>query len=770
MGVFAGKSVFASTGAGDRRYLSASTWRGGAKPVSLPAMTASAAGPTERCVMYAWPDGSTRIQLGNGSWIGLREDLGWLILVETEAAAVPLVLTTDPRGALGATWQARTADGKLATVSYTTDEVDPLLTINGVGTSVFTPSVTTPSLAAIVAAHGCPGADLSGVSLTGGALTGLDLTRADLSRADLTMCRFTDAVLERAAFAGATLTGATFDGADLSHADFTGADLDGLTWGRPKCAPGLVLTGCSARGAKLGSDRVLDCSGASLSTADFTGADLSRWNLTKADLSGATLRGAVLDHVTLDGARLRNVVAPRASFRFATLRGCDAQGADLAHADLSFGDLTRVRMGSRAYLFAIAATYAAQLDKALYVPAELVAEFRQHGVTVSDQDPVSTEMPGKAWSIADPTGPYRLALAPGGQQIDVFAAGSDLVPACLAGTTGQATIGSRASLGGADLRRASWHGSGATLDHADLSGASLVGALLAQLDLSQAYLDGADLSEAVLVLAVLRGCLVHPGSDGRVTAFDRAQLQGADFGGTTLIAANLVDAGVALADGVPLFTLPIADEPHLTPSGVASLRPAFAAAGHPLGASPGLTTDGSWLLDNSACSDPTAPAAYRVTRPAGTLWVYDAQQGSAPLFSLPSKAGGWLQQATAPQQLVLAFEQGGSTLAPKAPITANAWWQITPSDDAPFVGPVAYPRLLVRAEDGCLRVYGSVIVRVRDWLDHEPDGFAFHQTIALDTAIDQHCTGPAGLPRSSVDAHRASWIDFWTAWYPSTVT
>lgn len=415
MGAFAGKFVFASTGVGERRYLTASTWRGGAAPVSLPAMAAASAGATERCVLYGSPDGSTRVQLGNGSWIGLREDLGWLILVETEAAAVPLVLSADPLGALGttgATWQARTADGKLATVSYTTDGVDPLLTINGVGASVFDPSVTTPSLAAIVAAHGCPGADLSGVSLKGTGLTGLDLTRADLTRADLAGCRFTDAVLERTVFTRATLTGAMFDGADLSHADFTATDLDGLAWGRPKRAPGLVLTGCSARGAKLGSDQVLDCSGAALSTADFTGADLSHWNLTGADLSGATAGRAVLDHVTLDGARLRNLVAPGASFRFATLRGCDAQGADLAHADLSFADLTRVRMGSRAYLFGVAASYAAQLDKALYVPAELVAEFRQHGITVSDQDPVNTELPGKAWSIVDSTGTYRLALSP----------------------------------------------------------------------------------------------------------------------------------------------------------------------------------------------------------------------------------------------------------------------------------------------------------------------------------------------------------------------
>lgn len=770
MSVFAGKIVFASTGAGEHRYLSASTWRGGSQPVSLPAMTASAPGPTERCVVYAQPDGSSRIQLGNGSWIGLREDLGWLILVDTEAAAVPLVLGTDPRGALGATWQARTAGGALATVTYTTDTVDPLLTVNGSGASVFAPSVTTPALAAIVAARGCPGADLSGVSLRDIAFTGLDLTRTDLSRADLTGSGFTDAVLEGAVFSGATLTRATFDGADLSHAIFTGADLDGLSWGRPKCAPGLVLTGCRARGARLGGDQVLDCSAANLSGADLTGADLTRWNLTGADLSGATLGGAVLDHVTLDGARLRNVVAPGASFRFATLRGGDAQGADLAHADFSFGDLTRVRMGSRAYLFEVVATYAAQLDTARYVPSGLVAEFQQHGVTVSDRDPVSTDRPGRSWSITDASGSYRLTLAPGGQQIDVFAAGPDLVPACLAGTVGQATIASRASLGSADLRRARWFGSGATLDHADLSGASLVGALLAQVDLSQAYLDGADLSEAVLILAVLRGCLVHPGSDGRATAFDRALLQGADLGETTLIAANLVDAHVALSDGVPLFTLPLTDESHLTPSGVAVLRPAFAAAGHPLGTSPGLTADESWLLDNTACADPTAPAAYRVARPTDTLWVYDAHNGGSPLFSLPSKAAGWLAQPTAHEQLVQVFAQGGFTLAPNAPITADAWWQVTPGSDAQFVGPVAYPRLAVRAEDRCLRVYGSTVVRVRDWLEQEPDGFAFHQTIDLDTALDPHCTGPAGLPMASVTAHRASWVDFCTAWHPPATT
>ena len=760
---FAGKSTFASTGPGVTRYLTASTWRQGPSPVSLPAMAVTTVGAAERCLLYRPSDGSFRVQLGSGSWIGLREDLGWLILVDEEAAAVPLLLAGAPAGL---TWRARTSDGRLVAVSYTTDDPDPLLTINGEGTPTFAPRVVTPSLASVIAAHGCPGGDLAGVDLAGVQLTGLDLTGADLSRADLTGTQFTDTVTVRTLFHGATLSGATFNGADLSQADFTGASLDGLAWGRPKRAANIVLTGCSARDAHLGGDQPLDCSGASLATGDFTRANLSHCDLTGADLSGATLRDAVLDHGILDGARLRDLIAPGASLRHASLRGSDAQGADLAHADLSFGDLTRIRMGSRAYLFSVAATFAPELDAAHYAPADLVAEFRRLGVTITDQDLVSTEIPGRRWTIQDSNGQFRLQLAPGGQ-VDVFVAGKDLAPACLAGAICQATVGTRASLAGADLRRISWQGSGATLDHADLSGASMVGGMLAQIDLTQAYLDGADLSDTVLVQAMVRGCLVHAGADGRAPSLDRALLMGADFSGSTLAAVTLVDAGVAVPAGVPLFTLPLGSAQHLTPTGLAQLAPTFAAAGHPLGSTPGLGSDGSWQLDNSACTDPTAPVAYRIVQSGETLYVSDAEQAQTPLFTLSTTETVWLDQPAAGEDLVQDFGQNSYTLALRAPITADRWWLITPASDAPFVGPAAYPRLRVDREDHVLGVYGTVLVLLRDWRSLAPDGLAFQQTIALDRALDERSIGPGGLPKAAATRGAVSWKEFWTCWRTS---
>lgn len=758
VGEFAGKFAFASTAPGGPRYLTAVSWSRDSTRLRLPGMAATGLGRTELCRVYRRADGSFRAQLGDGSWLGLPNDLGWLTLCDNPNDAVPLNFSG---ASFGTFWQAQTENGAVAPVSYTTDNLSPVLTINADEGSRFAPEQRTPSLAAIEAARGCPAGDLSGVELTGARLSGLDFTGTDFTGADVSGCRFPDAILTKARFGGAALAGATFDGADLSGADFAGADLDYLAWGRPKRATRIILTGCSARHAMLGGDQELDCSGATLATGDFTGAQLTRWNLTGADLSGATLAEAVLDHAVLDGATLRNTVAPGATVKHATLRGCDARGADFAHADLSFSDLTRIRMGSRAYLFSVAESFAAELDKAHYAPPDLVREFSSHGVTISDQDPVSTERAGQSWTIEDPAGRYQLILAR--SQIDVFVATAEITPACLAGATCQGTTASRASMAGVDLRRVRWHGASATLDHADLTGAALVGALLAETDLTQAYLDGADLSEAVLVQTSLRGCLVGGGADGRAFALNGALVQGADFTSSTLLAARLVDTAVALTNGVPLFTLPSSDAEHLTTAGIAAVAQKFAAAGYPLGQTPSVTPGGSWLIDNERCTDPLAPKAYRVTRSRGTFWVFDSAHDQTALFSLPSGAADWLKQSTASQSLVSSFGQNGYLLAAGSPIIADTWWQVATSADAPFAGPVAYPTLRVVAEAGCLRVFGSVIVRVRAWNAALPDGLAFHRTVALEQAIDHRTIGPAGLPKSLIASGRLTWLDFWMA-------
>ena len=88
---------------------------------------------------------------------------------------------------------------------------------------------------------------------------------------------------------------------------------------------------------------------------------------------------------------------------------------------------------------------APELDAAHYASADLVAEFRRLGVTITDQDLVSTEIPGRRWTIQDSNGQFRLQLAPGGQ-VDVFVAGKDLAPACLAGAICQAGSAGRAAV------------------------------------------------------------------------------------------------------------------------------------------------------------------------------------------------------------------------------------------------------------------------------------------------------------------------------------
>ena len=536
-----------------------------------------------------------------------------------------------------------------------------------------------------------------------------------------------------------------------------------------------MLTGCNAAGAILGTPgpqppaQKLDCTGANLAGGDFTRADLSWLNLTGATAAGARFDGAVLDHAILDGAGLRDAVAAGASLRYASLVGCQAQGANCTHADLSYADLTRARMGTRAYLASLdgdASKFAAELDSKPYPQPDLMAAFQARGIPVGAEDAVSVVRPGQVWELTDPAGPYRLELGPSGQ-IDVFLDPANLRPAVLAGATCLGAKGPRASLAGADLRGVQWHGAGATLSQADLAGAALCGAMLAQLDLTQAYLDGADLSSAVLVEATIRGCRVGSGADGRAVSLEHALLHEADFSDSTLLGALLVDAAVATAAGVPLFTLPATDTPSLTQAGIATLAPAFAAAGYPLGQEPTVTRAQQWLLDNSACTDQSAPKHYRVSIVAGQLWVFD-DHGSS-LFRLLASEQPLLAQPTASQRLVDAFAGNGFTLVPGAPITVTGWWEVTPGADAPAAGPVAYPTLRVFSEAGLLRVYGSVLVLLRDWAALLPSGLAFKATQALDTAMDPPSIGPCGLPRADVPK-RIDWTSFWTVRVASQTT
>ncbi|HEY2578992.1 MAG TPA: pentapeptide repeat-containing protein [Streptosporangiaceae bacterium] len=760
-GQFAGKTAFGSSQGGAAVYLTTLTIKN--SPLELPAMSATGITGKERCILYARPGGSLRIQMGeNLLWIGFLADLGWLVLTADAGQAVDLVLAGNPPGQR---WQVHTPDG-LATVMYTLNYPTPILTINSGPDSfdTFEPHVVTPSLDQIRQAKVCRDGDLRSVYLAGQDMSGVDFTGASFTAANLAGAVLDKATLTRTGFQGATLTGVRLDGAVLEQADLSGAKLNGTAWGSPAQARRIVLTNCSARGATLGGQPApLDCTGANLASGDFTGADLRGLLLTDAQAGGAILVGTRLDKAVLDNANLTGAIAQRAVLRGASLRNARAQGASFVRADLSGADLTRAQLGARAYLFALPGSFASQLDKIPYVTPDLVKAFAGHGVTLSPEDPVIVLMVGKRWQIEDVNGPYDL-LANAGGTIDVFSAHPGQRPAVLRGAVCEGTRAPGANLCGADLRGVQWFTSGATLDHADLESASLAGSMLVQTDFTQAYLSGADLSGCVLVQAVFRACLLSPGASGQAFSLEGSQLQGADFRDATLLGGLLVDAAVALPQGVPLFSLPSSDSGKLTPQRLHELSAAFAEAGYPLGTAPAVTEIRIWLLDNRADINPSAPRVYRVQTVAGQLRVFD-DQASRYLFALRAGSGGLLNSPAAPPALVAEFSQNGYSLAAQAPITPQSYWEIRSGPDAPRAAPTAYPAMRVLPGAERLPVYGSVLVMLRDWPQF-PAGLAFTATTALESALDPASLTPSGYPRAWVDQGLLDWTTAMTAQPP----
>lgn len=749
--MFAGKVAFASTGGSSPFYLTQKEIKNNTGVIRLPAMSGRSLGDPQRIILYAQSDGTMRIQMPSLLWIALERDPDWLVLSENAADAVPIRLFGSPAGER---WYVQLSGSDLRRVYYSLNQASPILGVMRAagetreGFDTFAPTVITKSLQEMQSTKDAREADLRFVDLSGERLDEITFYGANFSGGRLDGATFAQADLRTAKFVGSSLKGIRCDGARLDGADMTRAKLDGTSWGSPLRALSIVLTGCSARDAVLGGQASpLDCSNANLAGGDFRGANLQGLFLKNAEASGAILAGCNLDKANLDGAKLINAVAVGASLIDASMQEVNAQGASFVRANLTRADLSRARMGAKAWLFAIESTFSTSLDEKKLPPA-LIDAFNKQGVKLMDSDEVREAEPGRRWTISDPAGPYVLVMN-AAAQIDVFRASPDLRPTTLRGAICQGTRAPGASLAGADLRGVQWYSTPATLDHADLESAALSGSLLVQTDFTQAYLAGADLSECVLVQAGFRGCLLRPYENGRPFSLEGSLLQEANFEEATLVGALLTDSAVALVRGVPLFRLDKTDEQYLNGGDVSKLASAFEKSGYPLGDEPKLSQSKTWVLDNRADPNSAAPRWYRVRPIRNTLHVYDGAEKR--LFGLDSLYEELLSRPSASQELVAAFGQAGYSLCLAAPINVESYWQIDVGADVLGLSAVSYPVMRIYAEAAHLPVFASVLLRLRDWPQY-PDGIAFSATVAIERALNAATLGPSGYPRSLLDA------------------
>ncbi|PWB35112.1 hypothetical protein DCO48_03750 [Pseudomonas sp. SDI] len=651
---------------------------------------------------YRLPDGSFRLRLDE-RWIGFSSTAGCLTLNSDVADAATLRLASEP---LGQCWEVQVGDTWKSVVFYP-QTAQAILTTNGGKTAVsrFEPVIVTPSLAALVASGQGRGVDLTDVVLDGAIAMGVDFTGARFAGASLQGADFSNCLLGEADLRGARLNGVFFDGALLDRANLSGATLGAPGWGAPRSAREIDLSQCQARGAILGSpSRNLDCSHANLGAGDFSEADLSGLQLSGARLTDARLESCRLDGAVLDGADLRNVFALRASLRKCSLKNILGSNANFTAADFSAADLSQARLDAKVHQVGSVAGLA-------------------------DRD-----------ELADL--PWRPAVLHRAICIDTRASG--------------------AHLAGADLRGVQWCGAKASLDHADLEGAVLAGSLLVSLDLSQAFLSGADLSNSVLVNARIAGCTVLADCAARRLSLEGAQIQGVDFSDSVLDGALLLGAGVALEQGVPLFSLPVSVWDELGSEDLAGLAPVFAQAGYPLGSAPTLDLDRQWQIDNRSDLDPSHPRAYSLRWVRGQLEVFDAAGALGHLFSLPEWASFSLDEKHPDGLLLSAFEMAGYGLGAAASITQTEDPRLQPAADAGIVGAFGYASFRLARRGQGVQVFGMPPLLMRDWPTY-PVGVAFKATANLAAAMSSDSLGPAGYPRRGLSADGSDVEGFFTA-------
>lgn len=338
-----------------------------------------------------------------------------------------------------------------------------------------------------------------------------------------------------------------------------------------------------------------DLTGAVLKGSTLTGASFKGATLTQADLSSTIAEQAVFDDSTMTQAVLTKGDFTSGSFQDVTL-----YSAAVTYCNLTSANFTGAQCGAKSTLFTLPSSIVPELNSGP-VPSDVVQAITQNQVTLSSAAILTTRIPSQDWIINDGSNTYEIVA--GSSNLTVLGYLSQNQAAAFSSSYMPDAVFTDANLYAVNFSGVQWYGSSAMADNADLEEADFSNANLGSMTLTQARLFGATFDGANLVSANLAGAWLQPSSSNRAASLVSASLQGALFTQAHLDSANLTNAAVALADGVPLFSLDDSYLSDLNQGTLSSdLSSAFAGKGYSLlsGASVTVATQSAqWTVNNT---------------------------------------------------------------------------------------------------------------------------------------------------------------------------
>jgi uncharacterized protein YjbI with pentapeptide repeats len=737
-GTFAGKWVFGSAGTVDSTfYMTEGTFEETPdKDLFLPVMDATEISVSEYCTIYQAPDGMY-IQLSNSMWIALYESLGWLYLTPdfNEASKCNIDLSTEKT-----TLQVQKGT-EFKTVYYTVDNPSPILTINSADSAFNSFQLTkkTPTLEQIRSDKGCSGGNFTQVNFKGEDLSELNFSKADFCNANLSESNLTSSDLSLASLISTDLKGINLDQAILDQADMSECDLTDTDWGQPNRAIGLRLIKCRANGATLGhKGSPMNCTGAILTNGKFHKADLQEWNLSKAILGEVEMTEATLTKVILDQANLVNGIFTKAKINHSSLKNVIALRANFIGANLDFSNLHQGQFSNddNNFLFRISDEFIPTLDDYKFPQQNLIDAFEDNGVTLSSQSPITVINEGTQWSIGNEDPSYLLTLD--ADKINVFLQSKEQVlTAVFTGASCHRTEATSANFYGVNMQGVQWYGEGAALDDSILENADLSNALLLSTNFTQAKLAGCNLSNSILIGCNFEGCTIKAGAGNQPCSFQHALMQGMNFKQSTLSGILMTGSSISMAEGVPLFPLPLSDEADLTPENLSRLQPQFEKGGNP--------------LNDDARITPLNPED--LSKDTITTLIKQILEGEDHPFLNVDKVR---------DQIAAIFKKAEIKSTSNTSSSDIDYWLIGSTQPSDFHDATYYPLMLVHRQLDSIEVSGIGTVLLRDWSQYD-QGADFGETIDIQAVINSDCIGPNGEPQRMVANGLTDWTSYFTS-------